>query len=182
MCLLLYSEAERSSVGQLAYFCWLLATAHQPCCWCRRKGCRRVVAHFFSPFLFSLWSFIWVFWHFSSHKLFFKTYLSAKFVLLSINRRCVLYPSSVQHLGLHRKWNLCFERFPAARLELRELFPLHVLLLCKEKPRKFFSLIFSLTLEKGFVELHAVNPQQLIYCQHPGGVNQPGPVQRGTCK
>lgn len=144
VCLLLRSEAEQSSVEQLAYFFWLQATAHQPCCWCRRKGCSRVVALlllFFSPFLFSLELYTSVL-TFSSHKLFWKTYLSVKFVLLSINRRRVLRPSSVRRLGLCWKWNLCFERFPAARPKLRELFPLHVLLLCKEKPRKFLALIF----------------------------------------
>lgn len=98
---------------------------------------------------FSLWSFVTSVLTFSSHKLFFKTYLSVKFVLLSINRQCVLCPSLVEHLGLHWKWNLCFERFPAGKLELCELFPLHVLLLCKEEPRKLLALIFFSCLREG---------------------------------
>lgn len=50
---------------------------------------------------FSLWSFVTSVLTFSSHKLFFKTYLSVNFVLLSINRHCVLGASSVQRSGLH---------------------------------------------------------------------------------
>lgn len=36
--------------GAAGLLCWLWATTHQPCCWCRRIGCSRVVALYFPPF------------------------------------------------------------------------------------------------------------------------------------
>jgi len=36
--------------GAAGLLCWLRATLHQPCCWCRRIGCSRVMALFFPLF------------------------------------------------------------------------------------------------------------------------------------
>lgn len=68
--------------------------------------------------------------------------LSVRFALLSTKGQRV--PSQlVKRWGLRRKRNPCFERFPAARPEPRELFPLHLLLLSQGFSLQFLTLIFS---------------------------------------
>lgn len=182
VCLWLFSEAEQSSVGQLASFCWRRAMAHQPCCWCRRKGCSRVVALFFFFFIFfSLWSFRRVFWHFPATSCF------SKLVCLW-NLCCSAQPGSVCYIparcsirgcaesetcvlkGFLQWGQSCVSSSPSTscsfvRRNLESSLP------C------FF---FSLSSEKGFVVLQSVNPHWPIYCQHPGGMNQPG-LLREAC-
>lgn len=107
-------------------------------------------------------------------------------MLLSTSRQRVLHPSSVQWSscaesetcvlkGFLQWGQSCVSSSPSTscsflRRNLESSLPWFFFF-----PPPYFSL------EKGFVVLESVNPHFPIYCQHPGGMNQPD-LLRGMCK